>query len=322
MGEKYIYAVARIRALETSLFSDADIRRLVACRTFDQCLSFLEEKGWGDVRTGKDVEAMFAKEEEKIWKVVKELAVPMEMFEVIRCPRRFHNLKAAVRAVYTGETGRRIFYEGTDPSGEELTRIIRERDYQGLPKDMRGAAREAFETLLHTGDGQRCDMLIDKAALEGIREAAEKAKEEILKDYAESAVAVADIKIAVRAQRMEKSTEFMERAMAECDTLSVKRLSKAASGGVEEIGAYLRQTPYAEGAEALMRSMSAFERWCDDRLIQTILPQKYEPFGIGPIVAYVIARQNEIRTVRIILTGKYNHLSEEFIRERVRKMYG
>ena len=49
--------------------------------------------------------------------------------------------------------------------------------------------------------------------------------------------------------------------------------------------------------------------------------QKYETFTIGPIVAYVLARENEIKTVGIILSGKENGLSEESIGERIREMY-
>ena len=40
-------------------------------------------------------------------------------------------------------------------------------------------------------------------------------------DYAESTVAVANIKIAVRSSKTGKSLEFMKRAMAPCDTLNV-----------------------------------------------------------------------------------------------------
>lgn len=58
MSEQYTYAVARIRALEVSLFSDSTIDQLIACQNYDQALQFLEEKGWGDARKqrgcGKD----------------------------------------------------------------------------------------------------------------------------------------------------------------------------------------------------------------------------------------------------------------------------
>ena len=71
----------------------------------------------------------------------------------------------------------------------------------------------------------------------------------------------------------------------------------------------------------MRESPSAFERWCDNRIIETMQPQKYNAFSVGPLIAYVIARENEIKTVRIILTGKQNDLPEESIRERVREMY-
>ncbi|MFR7445158.1 MAG: V0D/AC39 family V-type ATPase subunit [Sellimonas intestinalis] len=73
---------------------------------------------------------------------------------------------------------------------------------------------------------------------------------------------------------------------------------------------YLESTAYSGGAKALKESASAFERWCDNRIIETIQPQLYNPFSIGPLVAYVLARENEIKTVRIILTGKQNELSD------------
>ena len=50
MSEQYTYAVARIRALEVSLFSDSTIDQLIACQSYDQALQFLEEKGWGKQR--------------------------------------------------------------------------------------------------------------------------------------------------------------------------------------------------------------------------------------------------------------------------------
>ena len=47
----------------------------------------------------------------------------------------------------------------------------------------------------------------------------------------------------------------------------------------------------------------------------------YKTCRVCPLVAYVLARENEIKTVRIILSGKANNLPEDSIRERVREMY-
>ena len=40
MADKYIYAVARIRALEMSLFSQAVIEQLIAQKTYADCIQF------------------------------------------------------------------------------------------------------------------------------------------------------------------------------------------------------------------------------------------------------------------------------------------
>ena len=84
---------------------------------------------------------------------------------------------------------------------------------------------------------------------------------------------------------------------------------------------YISGTQYRGAADAIESSMSAFEKWCDDYLTDVMKPQKWEPFSIGPIVAYIVARQNEMKAVRMILSGKVSHLSDETIKERLRSMY-
>ena len=311
---KYTYAVARIRALEVSLFSSSTIEQLIACKDHESCLRFLTEHGWGGVDVPLNADAILTREQEKIWETIREMQVDMDVFDVLSYPNWFHNLKAAVKEVCTGKSGANIYFEGTPISKEEMTRIIREKDYQALPENMREAASEAVDTLLHSGDGQLCDVIIDRATMEAILAAGKKSKAAIIRDYAESTVAVANIKVAVRCCKTGKSLEFMKRAMAPCKTLNVERLADA-------VMEYLNGVGYAEAAEALKESPSAFERWCDNRIIETIQPQKTNPFSVGPLVAYVIARQNEIKTVRIILTCKQNGLSDDSIRERVREMY-
>ena len=55
--------------------------------------------------------------------------------------------------------------------------------------------------------------------------------------------------------------------------------------------------------------------------MELIRPQKSNYFGIEPIAAYLLARENEIKTVRIILCGKRSGIDDGVIRERLRDMY-
>ena len=318
---KYTYAVARIRALEVSLFSDAVIEQLLACKTAEQALQFVTEKGWGDLSAGGNMDAVLKREEEKTWEVIRDVAPDMSVFDVLSYPKLYHNLKAAIKEVCTETQNPGIFYDDCAIPGKEMLQIVESREFSRLPGSMSRVAEEACEALLHTRDGQLCDIMLDKAALEAIYEAGKRSGEPIIEDYADTTVAIADIKIAVRSQKTGKSADFMRSAMAECAGVNVEQLIRAALAGADEIAQYLEGTSYAGGAEALRESPSAFERWCDNRMIETLKPQKYETFSVGPLLGYLIARENEIKTVRIILTGKQNGFPDDAIRERIRETY-
>lgn len=321
MPEKqYIYAVARIRSKELQLLDDQFINQLMAAPGYNECLKLLLDKGWAKEGI-TELEQMLKHEQEETWDFISDLVEDMSVFDVLLLPKDYHNLKAAIKMVYTGSEDENIFLNHGSIDAGTILEAVKSQDFTLLPEHMRSAAGEAYRVLTETGDGQLCDLIIDKAALEAIYSAGKEQSDEVLKLFAEMKTASANIKIAVRAQRTGKSLEWIQRALAPCDTLDVEILARAAVSGFDEICEYLMQTEYAEGVDELKRSLSHFERWCDDRLIQRIQPQKYNPFTLGPLAAYLLARDNEIKTVRIILLGKLNEISEEAIRERLRIMY-
>ena len=55
---QYTYAVARIRAMEVSLFSQAVIDQLLACKDEKQCLLLLQEKD-GEMRIPRSMQKRF-----------------------------------------------------------------------------------------------------------------------------------------------------------------------------------------------------------------------------------------------------------------------
>ena len=320
MAEQYIYAVARVRSRELSLLNESVIAQLCAAANEEDCLRILSERGWGNQDLPS--EAMFAQEEEKTWEFIREL-VPdrMQVFDVFRLADDYHNLKAAVKdSCIDGEHPGIYLRSGTlDP--EKIAQALEESDYELLPEPMREVAREAKEVLLQTRDGQLCDAIIDRAALEAVRKAGEATGEELLADYGELICATGDIKTAIRSAKNGKDRQFLAKALAPCRTLDTELLADAAAAGTEAVLAYLEHTDYADAVDELKQSVASFERWCDNRMIETIRPEIHNPFGIGPVAAYILARENEIKTVRIILAAKRNNLPEEMLTERVRVMY-
>ncbi|MBB5194010.1 V-type ATPase subunit [Anaerocolumna cellulosilytica] len=317
---QFIYAVARIRTKELSLLDNLFFDQLLACKSYQDCLRLLAEKGWG--RTGEETaEEFLTAEREKTWEIMRELVEDMSVFDTFLLGNDYHNLKAAIKTVYLNQEVPGIFVTRGTIDTELIVKAAREHDFALLPEEMREIAQEAYQVLFHTGDSQLCDIIIDKASLEAIYRSGKASGNDLLLTYSELKVAAADINIAIRGAKTGKKKDFFLRALAQCSTLDVERLSEAALKGPEAIYEYLDNTSYYEAVQAIKESPSSFEKWCDDKLIQQIKPQKYNSFSLSPLAAYVLAKENEIKSVRIVLSGKLNNLSEGSVRERLREMY-
>ena len=316
----YTYAVSRIRSKELTLLGNSDIDRLLTCKAYKDCMQTLFDKGWG--KDGNETaENLLKTEREKIWDLMRELVENMSVFDIFLYEYDFHNLKAAIKQVYKNEDTPNIYISDGTVSPEIIYQAVKEHDFSYLPGHLQACAEEAYEIQMHAGDSQLCDVILDKAALEMLYKQGKSSGNDLLSGYSEIRVASADIKIALRGQKMKKGREFLERAMAACDSIDIQKLIQCSLEGKAEIYQYLEVTEYSDAVPAIKESDSAFEKWCDNRIIDYIKPQKYNSFTISPLAAYILARENEIKTVRILLIGKRNDLPDNSIRERMRDMY-
>ena len=318
----YIYAVASIRVKEKSLLSDTDIQTLIGMKDKKDILQFIKEKGWGSDSSENDIDKVFSAEEKKVGNILESLKVDESIIDVLSYDKKYHNLKAAVKEVCTASEDMKAFYSLDDLSGEMLLKVLKENDYEKLPEHMRKVAAKAKELMLTTRDGQRLDIMVDRACLDATEAVAKQSRDKFISDYAESKVAMADIKIAVRAASTKRKRSFLEEALAPCQSLDVSKLADAAADSLEAVYSFLEKKGYGDAVNAIKESYSSFEKWCDDHIMSGLMGEKHNTMGSGPVVAYYLARQNEIRTLIIIVTAKENGCPEETIRERVRKMYG
>ena len=69
------------------------------------------------------------------------------------------------------DRGSEYFYNDCSIPGAQMLEIVKNKEFWRLPPAMSEAAQEAYDVLLHTSDGQLCDVIVDRAALEAISEA-------------------------------------------------------------------------------------------------------------------------------------------------------
>ncbi len=317
----YTYAVARIRSKELKLFSRKDIDNLIDLPSYEDAVRYLLDKGWGSGDDNASAEEILSAENDKIWSLMSELVDEENVFDVFLLQNDFHNLKVAIKGITRNLNVSGMFADYGKLPGEKIYNLVEKRQYSSLPDCLKSAAEEAMDALLRTSDGQLCDIIIDRACMQSVYSAAQSSENHIIRLYAELFVAGADIKIAVRCTKTGKTLDFIRNALAPCETLNIGALAAAAAKGTDDVCAYLSGTSYKAAVDELKKSPAAFEKYCDDLLTEKMRSQKWEPFTIGPLIAYIIARQNEIKTVRIILSGKLNDLEIDAVKERVRLMY-
>ncbi|MBQ6153694.1 MAG: V-type ATPase subunit [Ruminococcus sp.] len=317
----FTYAVARIRFKETNLLTDNELEGLLTAKNSDEVVRILKDKGWGDSAKDESLDQLISSEENKLWTFVNEIVPDKSVYAFLLVENDFHNLKVAVKAVTRDEKCDGMLIQNAVTKPSLIVDAVSKREYDRLPDYLSDVCQEAMSVLLQTSDGQLCDIIVDKGCLDYIYQLKSESDNDIVRLYCEQLVASSDIKIAVRCAKTKKPLDFIKRSLADCDTLNVDKLAVCASHGYDEIIEYLRETDYKSACDALEVSLSAFEKWCDDYMTEVLRPQKWEPFSIGPVIGYIVAKKSEIKAVRMILSAKVNDLDSDVIRERLRKSY-
>lgn len=318
--KKFVYQVARLRVHELSLFNAQTLQNFASAKDSKELLSLLKEKNWG-YDGDKNVSDVLTSERKKLWSLIDEMVNDKSIFDVFRIKNDYNNIKAALKESLNDEIYEHIYIEETTLDIDKIRKSIKEKTYNLLPEDLIKPVAEAHEVILRLGDAQLSDLIIDRACLKAIMKAKAKASDEFLKMYAELTVASADIKIAYRSIKTGKDKKFMDESIVECDTLDKGKLIETALKGLDAFYDYLKKTNYSESVSMLMTSPLQFERWCSNIIVKRMKEELRNSFGIGPIAAYILARENEIHNVKVIAAGIENGLPMDNISERLCDTY-
>ncbi len=309
MKTEYASAVAAVKAMESTLMTQNDIEQLINTSTKSERQAFIDSRN-GDVKNISDV-----------WDMLMTFASDSKELKILLYRNDFHNLKAVLKAMISNRDPEIYYVSPSNVTLEELKKAFRDKEADILPEHMRDTARSAYELLTRTLDGQLSDSLIDCAALEAMQKSAADCGSEFMKRYAALISACADIKTAYRCSKMGKSRQFLESAVCGSSELDKEALIRSALSGVEALYDYLKKSGYEEAAELLKENPAGFEKWCDDVIMELAADARMQAFGVEPLAAYYIAKEAELKNIRIINVCKESGTAREIITERMRKLY-
>ena len=318
---EYTYAVARVRANEQTLLSAADIEQLITAGDYKVTMQKLSDAGWGEIKDIYNYASYLENYFAKTWDFLVEIMSDIHELDLLLVKNDMQNLKAALKQIVSQHDAKDLYVQSTVYDTESILKAVEDRRWNDLPDFMQEPAKEAYEVLTETANGQLADAIIDKATLERIKFLGVESGSPILAELAERMCATANIKTALRCANTGKSKDFVTRSLCNCDTISKDKLIETSLEGVDSVLKYLEESSYKEAGAKFKESTSAFEKWCDDILMECVKEARYTAVGIDPIIAYYVARDAEIKTVRIILSAKINNLPADVIRERVRALY-
>lgn len=319
-NKDYLFAVSAIRANELALLKDSDLEQLINAPDYKKAINILSEKGYG-MPEGNNYSEMLDRELEKTWETIKKSAPEATALNAFIVKNDFQNLKAILKSEMTGNNAENYFVSPCVFPSQKMLELIRERKFGELPDFISETAKTAYETVVKTGNGQLCDIIIDSAALESIIALAKESDDGILTDYAQQLCLFTNIKTAYRSIKTNKNRTFLEKAVAENSLVEKSEFIEAALKGEEEFFSFLSQKGYSKPKQAIESGASSFEKYCDDELMKIMKKAKMTVFGISPLAGYFVARETEIKALRIILSAKLSGVSEDVIRERMRELY-
>ena len=326
-----IQVIPRLRVYETKLLDKAKIDRMIDSSSAEDALKVLQETEYANVmsnvKRAEDYEEVLSSELKRVFSVLYDISPEKKLVDIMSIKYDYHNTKVLIK----GKILKKDFSHMIIPIGIEdpvkLKYAIDNEYFRDLNPIIREAIEVSLEDFISNKDPQRIDVIIDKYMFDAISEISKEIKDNFLEKYIKSLIDLTNLKTLLRVKKQNKSRDFLQSVLVEGGAIDNDKLLALLSDSVENITAKLSYTDYSEvlkqGIEAFSKtsSVSVLEKLSDNYIMDLMKDAKYVSLGIEPVLAYIYAKENEIKVIRIIMVGKLNNIAGEVIRERLRDSY-
>lgn len=327
----YIYASARVRALENRLLGNEKLWRLCDIKTEDELLRALEDAGCQNIENGaeKALSAMLG----EVFESVREMtgAYAGDAFDVFRYPYDCHNIKSIIKSEIRDRDPSPLMCGYASVPPEKAIEALREGDFEVFPENMAAAAENARENYAKSRDPKQIDVSLDRACYADMLALSEKAKIPAFTTAVRRKIDLTNIMSAVRLLKRPAELsgvyggEYYRGILLPGGNIGEEALISAFSGGWEAMRERTSLAGYPKLAEKLLpeTGLSEFEKLCDDAYMELFADVRYKVSGAEVVAAYIAAAEYQIKNLRILLSARAGGSSEDAksIRERLRVSY-
>jgi len=320
---RYGFATAEVRVLQSMMLTKAAFLDMANAENFESAMDLLTGTEYAmppSQNSFDDIENMLLEKRSDVRKLFTDLILDERIVELLRAREDFANMRLAIRRVVTGKPiGLDYSNEGSVPA-EEFEEIFEQENYSRFPIYLQEAVEEAVLGYYQDKDIRRIDYGIDKKQAEYKIKRATQLNSVFLLSFFRTQIDLTNIRTMLRlkmAKRDEK-TLFLTGGFVDS-----ARLIHALDIGYEAIAPLFYATPYYNVVDAGVSYLTAkqsflcLERHCEEHLTGFLRTTMQITAGPQPVIAYFLLKENEIRTVRMVLTGKRNALDTRLILDRL-----
>jgi V/A-type H+-transporting ATPase subunit C len=325
---RYAYATARVRSLELNMLSRSVFVDMANAATFADAVELLNGTEYAlDAKADTErLEQMLLERRTEIRRLFGELIQNEGIEAFLRAREDFANMRLAVRRVVTGrKLGLDYSDDGNVPAAE-FEEIFEQENYERFPEYLQEAVEAAVLGYYESHDVRRIDYEIDRVQASWRVRQAQKLQSEFGLSLMRIRIDLTNIRTMLRlkmADRQEETGYFLPDGF-----VSIDRFRQGLEAGLEALGPLFYSTPYYELLELsipYLKSEQSFlklEKECEDYVKGFLKTTRSIAAGPQPVIAYFLMKEAEIRTVRMVLTGKKNNLPPQLIQDRLGEWMG
>ncbi|AIY85022.1 ATP synthase (C/AC39) subunit [Clostridium baratii str. Sullivan] len=328
---QFTQVIPRLRVLETRLLDKAKIDRMIDGDSANEALKVLQESEYAGVMTGvkrpEDYEMVLARELKRVYELMYDASPVKSLVDIMGIKYDYHNIKVILKGMFLQKDFSHMLIRVGMIDVQTLKHSIENNNLGDLNETMKEGIIKAKEVFEETKDPQAIDIILDNTMFKEMREIAKQIDDKFVDKYVKVTIDSTNIKTLLRVKKQKKDKDFLEEVIIEGGEIDKDTLISMLHDAPENISNKLAFTNYGEmiklGIEDFTKSGSVneLERLVDNYIMNMMKEAKYIPFGVEPLLAYIYAKETEIKIVRIIMVGKLNNISGEVIRERLRDIY-
>lgn len=355
LRDRYGYISGRVRVLEMQLLDSGRLNRLIEARSQDEIARVLAECGYPQA---PDPESSLSREQEAVYDLLRTHMPEPEFIEALMVFHDVHNVKAVLKHLGTpagepegiepsgepvgtdhGQASESLARVLTRPGGLDLylsrpslvpvdilVKSMVERKPDLLPAWLARAVDDATQCYRKTYDFGETDLVLDQAAWAEVRRRAADLNCAFFSRYLQIRTDCINLDLLLRTRFLRSGADFLEKALIAGGSIDRERILPLYQADDDAIRSVFEQTPYAELASLAttygQRGSAARFSLLADNLVMRLVREATRVVS-GPEIglAYLIAREMEIKNIRVILTSRRNGLSQTQAREMTRINY-